>query len=922
MGLVSEPDATLTETLQLNRFKRPVWVFDVEAWRMLAANEAAVRLWGRSSLEELLGDDFSDRSPAVAERLRGYLRRFRAGETVEEDWTFYPSSGPVAARCLCSGLGDPDYPSAMLVEATALHANVAEGVARALEAMRHAGSAIGMFGFDGRLIVSNAAADTLLGLREDDPTALAELFADPKHGQAAVAWAAGGAIFDDEAVLRTPMGDRWFAVRIHPAHDPATGERAFVVSAADINERRKTEQRLTESERARAASERQARETAVAQRRAAEAERILRDAIESLDQGFLLVDRDDRIMMANRNYLELYPQLADYLQPGVPFRDLARRYAELEGLQAEGSLDAWVDWRVRQMRAGSPHVTEQTIGDGRTFLINESETPSGMVVSLRTDITPLKRVQAELRERVQAIEAANDGIAITDSGGRFVFMNRAHATLFGGRPEDFLGQTWKTLYEPAHARRLEEEIMPVVGASGTWRGELEGRKLNGAPVQQEISLSLLENGGLLCVTRDISDRRAAEAERVRLQQQLFQSQKMDSLGRLAGGIAHDFNNILASMLGYASFLEEDLPKGSEEARYAGAIVAAGKRAKDLIAQILAFGRPAELKRVPVAVDEVVAETVQLLASTLPPSIELAREYQDDDLAVAGDRSQLTQIVMNLAVNARDAMGEAPGQIVFSLRRCRPDWPKRQSVEEAGIADTELHLRRMKDGTAQLWLGRPPEDTEMIEIAVSDTGSGMSLEVMQSIFEPFFTTKKRGQGTGLGLAAVHGLVVSHGGAIAVESKIGTGTCFRIFLPAVTPAPKTVAPAPAEADGQNRRILVVDDEEAVRSMLVTGLTRRGFDPLQAADGPAALELLERETVDAVISDQTMPGMSGMDLMQAIHAERPDLPVVLCTGYSETLDAAAAAQAGAAAFLRKPISSDALIEVLQPLLPEAKT
>ncbi len=917
--MAAGPDAGLSERLRLDTFKRPAWIFDLDSWRILAANAAAVHLWNRRRLDELLQADFSEHSPAVAERLQSYRRRFEAGETVEEDWTFYPPGGPVAARCLCSHFDLPGFRAAMLVEATVLSRTPAEGVTRSLEALRHAGAAVAMFGSDGRLIAANPAAHVQLGWRDDEPCRLADVFSDPKHGAEAIAWAEGGAIFDDEAVLRTPLGDRWFALRLNPAHDPASGERALVVSATDINERRRTERLLSESEQARVASERQARELAAAQRRAAEAERTLREAIESLDQGFLLVDRDDRIVLANRRYAELYPALTDLLQPGAIFHELIQRFAELEGLEIDGSADAWVEWRIRQMRERQGHFWEQNLRDGRTFLVNERETASGTVVSLRTDITPIKRTQAALHERVLAIEAANDGIAMTDASGAFIFMNPAHAAMFGGTPDDFLGRPWECLYDPEVVRMFREDHIPDLIAAGTWRGETEGRKLDGSRLEQEVSLSLLETGGLLCVTRDIGERRAAEAERNRLQTQLFQSQKMDSLGRLAGGIAHDFNNILASMLGYAAFLQEDLMPDSEQARYAGAIVAAGKRAQDLISQILAFGRPREVSRDMVRADEVVTETVQLLASTLPPTIRLSTDIPAGAFVVEGDRSQLIQVLMNLAVNARDSIGTADGRIDFSLRCHRPVWPKpRNAAKDGPEPETEVQLERERDGTGRLWLGQPAAGKEVVEFTVRDSGCGMPFEVMQSIFEPFFTTKKRGQGTGLGLAAVHGLVTGHGGAIAVESKPGRGTLFRILLPAA----QSSAPATVETQQLRTgtyRILVVDDEEGVRSMLATGLARRGFATLEADSGASALRLLDSQTVDAVISDQTMPGMSGVELMRALHVHRPNLPVILCTGYSETLDAETAAAAGAAAFLRKPVSSDALIEVLSPLLKD---
>ncbi len=903
--------------LRLDSFKRPIWVFDFDGWRIVEANEAAAAFWGRSSREELLAVDFSDSSPATHRRLDGYRRRLAAGETIEEEWTFYPPSGPARARCIASAVTLNSGRLAMLVEASRLETTPVQEVSRSLEALRHAGAAVAMFGEDGQLIVANPAAETLLASREDSKLSLQDLFADPAFGRRAMAWAAGGAIFDDEVLLHSRMGARWFALRLHPAHDPITGERAFVASATDVHRRRMTEKRLGESERARLQTEQHARELAIAQRRATEAESILREAIDSLDEGFLLLDRNDQIVLANRRYGVLYPPIAHLLQPRVPFHDLARAFAEQEGVKLAVDPETWVDWRVRQVRERKIHIWEQPLKDGRVFLVSEQQTASGNLVSVRTDITYLKKIEAQLSERVAAIEAANDGIAVTDKDGCFVYMNPAHAETFGGTPDDFVGKPWQIHFEPQQIAFFTEEVLPQVETLGSWRGEVTARTMTGTVAFVEISLSRLATGGLLGVTRDIGERKAAEAERTRLQQQLFQSQKMESIGRLAGGIAHDFNNILASMLGYAGFLVEDLPAGSEQMQFAEAVVGAGKRAQDLIGQILAFGRAGERSSKVVLLTEVMLETEQLLRGTLPAEVDLQVDLgRGKRMAVLGDRSQLTQVLMNLAVNARDAIGDADGKIAFTLTRGKPEWP---SFPDTVPAQDQL-LERASDGTVRLWLGRPLGGQDFVEICVEDTGCGITPKDMQSMFEPFYTTKKRGRGTGLGLAAVHGLVASHGGAIAVESRLGRGTRFRILLPAAVRT-GTVRSAPKSPKRSDRHaILVVDDEEGVRSMLATALERRGFEAITADSGTAALELLSRHRIDAVISDQTMPRMSGLELMTRVHQRLPDLPVVLCTGYSETLDAEGARTAGAAAFLRKPIAPDALIDALNRLLSKS--
>jgi CheY-like chemotaxis protein len=331
-----------------------------------------------------------------------------------------------------------------------------------------------------------------------------------------------------------------------------------------------------------------------------------------------------------------------------------------------------------------------------------------------------------------------------------------------------------------------------------------------------------------------------------------------------------------------------------------------------VAQILAFGRPAERDRETLDLGSVISETLQMLHSTLPPEVVAAAEIDPKAPAVMGDRTQLTQIVMNLAVNARDAIGAGPGRIALSVAPPGPEtWPARSD------AGPGLRLETGADGTARLWTGQLPTGP-LVAVTVSDSGCGMPSDVLQSIFEPFFTTKRRGEGTGLGLAAVHGLVSGHGGAIAVATRPGAGTAFTVVLPAAPAAAPELPPAHAAGvEAAPVQVLVVDDEDGIRGMLATALRRRGFTALTAADAASALETLERERVDAVISDQHMPGMSGLALLKRVRANRPDLPFVLCTGFSDTLDSATATAAGANAFLQKPVAAQQLIAVLADAL-----
>jgi PAS domain S-box-containing protein len=398
---------------------------------------------------------------------------------------------------------------------------------------------------------------------------------------------------------------------------------------------------------------------------------------------------------------------------------------------------------------------------------------------------------------------------------------------------------------------------------------------------------------------DISDRKRAEAERERLEAQLRQSQKMEAMGTLAGGIAHDFNNILGAILGYGELAQRDSPEGSRVRRHLDQVMHAGGRAKALVERILAFSRSALAEREPVHVQSVVGDTLELLAASLQPGVRLERRLQAGDAAVIGDATQLHQVVMNLCTNAMHAMS-AGGVLTVVLERAAVTSPR---VVFHGALSAGRYVR----------------------LVVSDTGTGIPPEVLERMFDPFFTTKVVGEGTGLGLPLVHGIVGDLGGAIDVATKRGEGTTFAIWLPlageTARPVPKATRQAPR---GSGEALMIVDDEPALVTLAEEMLAELGYEPVGFRSSVAAMEAFraDPQRFDLVLTDEAMPDLTGTALAREIRTLRPEIPVLLMSGYGGTALAARAAAAGVREVLRKPLESRDLAESVARVLGSARS
>jgi nitrogen-specific signal transduction histidine kinase/CheY-like chemotaxis protein len=372
------------------------------------------------------------------------------------------------------------------------------------------------------------------------------------------------------------------------------------------------------------------------------------------------------------------------------------------------------------------------------------------------------------------------------------------------------------------------------------------------------------------------------SEDILMEEQLSSAQRMEAIGTLAGGIAHDFNNILFPMVGLSELLQEDLPENSPLQDHVSGILKSGMRARDLVNQILSFSRQDKMEPKAVRLQMIVKEVLKLMRASLPSTITINEDVRDDCPPVLADPTQIHQIVMNLITNAFHAMEETGGELKITLTR--------EKIEAVKIDNFKGSIK--EDGVC---------------ITVSDTGKGMEKDVCDRIFEPYFTTKAKGKGTGLGLSVVHGIVEKHDGFIRVESRPGSGTTFRIILPCLTDTSSLDAPHEGQGvQGGTERILLVDDEAPIISMVKQQLERMGYRVTARTASLDAIEIFKKQPdrFDLVITDLTMPNMTGDRLTRKIKQVRPDIPVILCTGFSDKINPEKAAAMGIDAYILKPV------------------
>ena len=512
-----------------------------------------------------------------------------------------------------------------------------------------------------------------------------------------------------------------------------------------------------------------------------------------------------------------------------------------------------------------------------------------------------ERLQNSYNRFFSVTESARDAIIATDQTGAITFWSRSAGTIFGYDEAEALGRPLtRFIAEPDRQAYLEALTAIGLGESGMAGRTIEivGARKDGHRFPIEISLSAWQAAGatnFTVVVRDISERRQAEGVLRQREDQLRQAQKMEAIGRLAGGVAHDFNNLLTAIRGYGELLLDALDQDDARRADADEIINAADRAAGLTRQLLLFSRRQVLMPQVLALEEIVARTESMLHRLIGEDIELTFVSQAGLGSIRGDPGQIEQVLVNLVVNARDAMPSG-GRIHIELDQVELDG---SAGENRSAAAPGRYVR----------------------LSVSDTGSGMTPEIVAQIFEPFFTTKEEGKGTGLGLATVYGIVQQGGGTIEVESQPGAGTTFRICLPQVADADAVKAPDRTirlTSRGEET-ILLVEDDERVRALVVSVLKRSGYIILEAAQGEQALDIARAYAapIHLLLTDVVMPGMSGRVLSEKVTSLRSETRVLFMSGYSDDAMLRHGVQTGSAQFIQKPFSMDALTAKIREML-----
>ncbi|VAX20003.1 diguanylate cyclase/phosphodiesterase (GGDEF & EAL domains) with PAS/PAC sensor(s) [hydrothermal vent metagenome] len=503
------------------------------------------------------------------------------------------------------------------------------------------------------------------------------------------------------------------------------------------------------------------------------------------------------------------------------------------------------------------------------------------MISTVRDITEQKQAEYELSRLAIAIDQAAETVTITDTEGAIQYVNPAFEQTTGYAKQEAIGKNPKMLKSGKHDESFYKNLWDTVTSGEVWHGRIVNKKKNGELYEEESTISPIkdETGaitGYVAVKRDVT-------KEVFLEKELRETQKLNAIGTLAGGIAHDLNNILMPILGYSTMAKDIAAKDSETEECLNEIISAGHRAKELVKQILTFSRRGEQDFQSLEIYLIVKEALKLMKATIPATIKIVENIDTKSSYIMGDATQIHQVVVNLCTNAAYAMKKNGGVLTVTLQRKR---------FESSLQD-------------------------FVKLSVSDTGGGMEPATLERIFEPFFTTKPQGEGTGLGLSVIHGIVESHGGHIDVESQPGEGTTLHVLLPLIEQLPggKSVEQEKHKKTKVKGKALVVDDQVDVVKTIGKILNFLGYKTTIMTDSEEALKHFTKnpDVYDFVITDMTMPKMTGDKLAREMMKLREDIPVILMTGYSDIIDKEKAREIGVRALINKPITSYELSSVL---------
>ncbi|WP_161957572.1 PAS domain S-box protein [Mariprofundus sp. EBB-1] len=624
-----------------------------------------------------------------------------------------------------------------------------------------------------------------------------------------------------------------------------------------------------------------------------QSEQKYRTLVENLPQRFFIKDKDSQYISCSKNYADDLGTSPEALVGRNDYDFFPAHIAK--GYQRD-------DKRIMS-NGTTEDIDESIVFDGQERFIHTVKAPArdehghiNGVLGMFLDVTEQKQAREQIARLVASVEHAQDAIIISDLDSRMLYVNPAFETITGFSAEEAVGQYTKILRSGRHPRSFYVEMLETVRQGNVWRGEIIIKCKDGSfrYVERNVAPVRDECGNIICqvnIQRDITEHK-------KMEEQLLQSQKMESLGTLVGGVAHEFNNALAGMTGRLFLLKSKtsaLPSARNDIEMVEKLCF---RSADMVRQMLAFARKSPLQKKDLDLTAFVKETFKLHRLSIPESINLQTSFSPQPLPVHGDSIQIQQIVINLLNNARDAVGgKKHPEIILKVSSFTPDTAFLEAHPEAG-------------------------GKQYAHLMVSDNGCGISEKKLKHIFDPFYTTKEVGKGTGLGLSMVYGACAMHGGFVDVVSSQGIGSSMHVYLPLLmTEAKKPSLTSRQTEAGHGETILLVDDEKILRSTGKAVLEALGYVVLEAADGMQAVEIFaaHQHEIRLVLMDVVMPNMGGVESAEKMHRIRSDTPVIFCTGYDKS-DVLANSGIQDEMVLSKPYSVETISRIMRACLSES--
>lgn len=848
-------------------------LIDPESGRILDASEAAAAFYGYT-LATLKSKTIFDLNQRSESEVRSIMEETLSHDRATFELQHKLASGEIRDVKIDSGrISHEGRPVLLSVVHDISPLREAERVSRTSEqrmrtVLETMPVMMAAFSERGRVVAWNRESERVTGYSAaemiENPRSLALLYPDPEYRREIIAgWDARRVYRDWETEITCKDGTRrqlvWSSIFLE---NPIQGWAACGIGH-DVTEKLQAEAALRQSEEQ------------------------YRGILESIEDGFYETDLAGNMRFFNPALCRILGRNSEELL-GLNYREYydpehaARVYETYNRVFRTGQPTQVFDWRIRRKDGGMRNI------EASISLVRSDQNRLAGFRGMVRDITARKQVENQLLRLATAVEQAHEAIFITDTSPAIVYVNPAFERITGYSRREVLGANPSILRSGKHDVAFYQCMWETLTRGDVWHGHFVNKRKDDTLYEEEATISPVrdETGAVaffVAVKRDVTGEMS-------LERQLRQAQKMEAIGTLAGGIAHDFNNLLSAIMGFTEIAMEEAGDNGVRTSLEH-VLQAGTRAKELVRQILTFSRQHGQERRPLQIHLIVKEALNLLRASLPATINIRANIDAKSGIVMTDPTEIHQILMNLCTNAYQAMRLNGGVLTVSLEPI--------TVDEGFTAST-----------SNLPAG------QYICLTVADTGEGMDEVTKSRIFEPFFTTRMRGEGTGLGLATVHGIVTSQSGAILLDSAPGEGSTFRVYLPRVERAAEIVVVKDIPAVQGTERVLLVDDQEEIVRLSERILGRLGYHVTSSADSKTALDIFKNapHSFDVVVTDYTMPGLTGAQLAKEMLAIRPDLPIVIMTGFSESFGPEDAYAMGIREYIMKPVLASELSRAIQ--------